>query len=109
MRKFLIDVNVPKDLWLLLKEEGFAFHCLHDIDREMPDREVVKLALKKGYIVVTCDKDFSVLQKLFPKLEVIIFQAKTQEIKDKKRIFLQVLKLLKKNPRLQFECTILKC
>ncbi len=109
MRKFLIDVNVPKDLWLLLKGEGFAFHCLHDIDREMPDYGVVQLALKKEYIVVTCDKDFAGLQKLSPKLEVIIFDAKTQETKNKTRVFLQVLRLLKKNPKLKFECTILKC
>lgn len=48
MPKFLLDVNVPKDIWLFLKKEGYFFECLHNIQRDMQDIDVAKLALKKN-------------------------------------------------------------
>lgn len=109
MRKFLIDVNVPKDVWSLLKQEGFFYKCLHDIDREMKDIEVVKSALKENYILITCDKDFAYLQPIFSKLDVIIFDSRTQETKNKVNVLRQVLKLIKENPELEIKCTLLRC
>ncbi len=109
MRKLLIDVNVPKALWLLLKKEKFSFICLHDLNREMDDINVVQLALKKKYIIVTSDKDFAGLQGIFPGLQVIIFHSTTQNVENKIFMLKKILNVLKKEPDFDFKCTILKC
>ena len=56
--KLLVDVGVGKavDLWLL--DHGYNTKSVRDIDPRMSDREILKIAVSEGRMVVTMDKDF---------------------------------------------------
>lgn len=109
MRKFLIDVNVPRDIWILLKERKLPYQCLHDIDREMDDVDIVTMALAKNLVLITCDKDFMGLHKARQNLDIIIFDAFGQSVERKVFVLEQFLDILQRDPMMNIGCTILKC
>lgn len=73
MLKFLIDHNVPKSVALFLKTRKFDVKLVKDVNSEMSDVQVVKLAVQEKRIILTNDKDFINLGVKYPKSDIILF------------------------------------
>ena len=74
--KFLVDAQLPKRLVRLLKEAGHeAIHTSQLPERNATtDSDIIVLATKEQYIVITKDEDFVnsyILRRLPPKLLLI--------------------------------------
>ncbi len=58
--KFLVDAQLPKPLAIWLKNKGFdAIHTL-DLPQQnlTDDMDIIKLSMKKQYIIISKDSDF---------------------------------------------------
>ena len=58
--KFIVDAQLPKPLAVWLKNKGFdAIHTL-DLPKQnlTDDMDIIKLSMKKQYIVISKDSDF---------------------------------------------------
>lgn len=58
--KFIVDAQLPKSLAAFLSRNGHeAFHTLELPDKnKTTDKQIIEIALKENYIVVTKDDDF---------------------------------------------------
>ena len=79
MPQFLVDHNVPIKVYHWLCREKFQTTYVADIDPEIPDREIAKIAEEGNFIVITNDRDFLDLSLLFPNLSVIVFAFRDQK------------------------------
>lgn len=59
--RFLVDVCVGKKVEDWLVENGFNVKTVRNINPQMKDREVLKIAVLEKRIVITMDKDFGEL------------------------------------------------
>lgn len=48
MFSFLIDHNVPKSVGLFLLRKKYNIKLVKDVDPEMPDMQVIKLAIEEN-------------------------------------------------------------
>ncbi len=88
--KFLIDAQLPPALKFVFLNRGYeAYHTL-DLPRQndTSDQEILVLAEKEGYVVITKDKDFynSFVLKHQPK-KLILVRVGNIRIKDLKAVF----------------------
>lgn len=67
--KFLADVNIPQSLIKTLETNGHYVFDLKKVKLEAPDTEVIAIAQREQYIILTRDKDFIALTQ-FPKYQV---------------------------------------
>jgi predicted nuclease of predicted toxin-antitoxin system len=88
--KFLIDAQLPPALKFVFSSRGYeACHTLDlPLKNDTPDQEIVALAEREGYIVITKDKDFynSFVLKHQPE-KLILVRVGNIRIKDLKAIF----------------------
>jgi predicted nuclease of predicted toxin-antitoxin system len=59
--KFLIDVGVGGGIEIYLREEGYDTKAVREIEPQMEDEEIIRLAVSENRMVVTMDKDFGEL------------------------------------------------
>lgn len=59
--KFLADVNIEKPVVDFLLNQGYDIKWIPDIDCEMVDEDLLKLANREKRILITNDKDFGEL------------------------------------------------
>ena len=73
--KFLLDENVPRSIKIyLLSEKGFDTTTIQDLKkRSVSNGEVAKLALKRKAIIITFDRDFTVLNEDLKRKSKIIY------------------------------------
>jgi predicted nuclease of predicted toxin-antitoxin system len=88
--KFLIDAQLPPALKFVFLDRGYeAYHTL-DLPRrnDTSDQEILVLAEKEKYVVITKDKDFynSFILKRQPQ-KLILVRVGNIRIKDLKAIF----------------------
>jgi predicted nuclease of predicted toxin-antitoxin system len=82
---FLVDVNLPE---IFPKSNADNFIYVFNVDRELSDSEIWKLALKENYIILTRDMDFYHRAKEsieFPK--IVIFRFGNLKLKQMKNYF----------------------
>ena len=56
--KFLHDVNVGTSVRRFLKEKRLNVESVVDLDPRMEDEDILRHALGKKQVLITCDKDF---------------------------------------------------
>lgn len=56
--RFLFDENIPRDLGLVVREEGHDVAFLIDFSPGIPDEEVLERATSERRVLVTEDSDF---------------------------------------------------
>lgn len=78
MFKFLIDHNVPKSVSVFLKNKKFDVKLVKEVDSEMTDLQVVKLARKEKRIIVSNDKDFIGLSVKYKAVDMVLFDYLNQ-------------------------------
>lgn len=59
--KLLADENVPGPLVHLLRSRGIDVKWIKEIERGMPDKQVVSLSAEEDRVIVSLDKDFGKL------------------------------------------------
>lgn len=94
MPSFVADVNVEKGVVEFLRSEGYDVKWIPDLNCEMDDENLLKLARKERRILVTNDKDFGELTFLQRKLSVgvILIRVKGQKTNVKVRLMRKVLR-----------------
>jgi len=70
--KFLLDENVPYSLYRFLKEQKYDVVRAQNIQRGLPDTELLKIAKNEDRILVTLDKDFARLYLLEPTTTIVL-------------------------------------
>ncbi len=78
MLKFLVDHNVPKSVSLFLMAKKYNVKLVKEVDPEMSDLQVVKLAIQDNRIVITNDKDFISLSVKYPNVNIVLFDYFSQ-------------------------------
>lgn len=78
MYRFLIDHNVPRKVGIFLRKQKFNVRFVQEINPEMSDIEVIKLASKENRIIISNDKDFMSLSFLYPDVNMILFSLISQ-------------------------------
>jgi predicted nuclease of predicted toxin-antitoxin system len=78
MLRFLVDHNVPKSVSVFLKKNKYDVLLVKEVNAEMKDTSVIKLALKEKRIVLSNDKDFLHLASRFTKADIILFDFLSQ-------------------------------
>lgn len=76
--KFLIDQNIPLGVVRFLQNKKYNCQLIKEIDPEISDHKIAKIASRENKILLTNDKDFIRLSSLFPKLVVVIFNFHDQ-------------------------------
>lgn len=62
--KFLVDENVPHSLIDFLKNQGYKIIDIKNSRyKGKSDDELLRLSERKGFIILTFDKDFLILKK----------------------------------------------
>lgn len=79
MFKFLVDHNVPKAVSVFLKRGKHDVRLVRDVDPEMPDLQIVALAIKDKRIIVSNDKDFINLAVKYSQVDMILFDYFSQQ------------------------------
>ncbi|MEO9868838.1 DUF5615 family PIN-like protein [Ekhidna sp.] len=100
--KFIIDENLPPDLTELFRSEGLESYHVNDIKAKKKQRvlddQLRRLAIQKGYIIVTKDDDFvrSYVSRKVPDKVVFIYGLEKKEslLSRMKEVIPQLLKLL---------------
>lgn len=59
--RLLVDVGVSKKVEEWLLNHGYDIKGVRDLDARMSDKEILKIAVSEGRMVVTMDKDFGEL------------------------------------------------
>ncbi|MGB9707638.1 MAG: DUF5615 family PIN-like protein [Microgenomates group bacterium] len=79
--KFLVDENVPHSLINFLKRKGHqVIDTKNSNYKGKGDLELLKISEKKGFIILTFDKDFLILKKKKSKFKCLILNLKTLDI-----------------------------
>lgn len=82
---FIVDVNLPE---IFPSSDTDNFIYIFNVDRQLPDSEIWKLAFKENYIILTRDMDFYHRAKEsieFPK--IIVFRFGNLKLKQMQKYF----------------------
>jgi len=91
--EFLADVNVERGMIQSLREYGYDTIWIAELNPEMTDEDILKLARDDKRILITNDKDFGELifyQKLLSR-GIILFRTKNLNSQEKIRILKNLL------------------
>jgi predicted nuclease of predicted toxin-antitoxin system len=72
MLKFLIDHNIPRSVGVFLKQKGYNVKLVKDVDPQMTDLQLLKVAKDEDRIVLSNDKDFITLSQKFRNVDMIL-------------------------------------
>ena len=77
--KIIADENIPRDVKEWLAKNGFNVISVSDINlRSDKDYAIAEYAARNGIAIITLDKDFALMYRMFQKgaLTIIIIRAK---------------------------------
>ena len=81
MIKIIIDMNLPPSLVSILENEGWeALHWSAIGDPGATDSEIMRYAMKGGYIVLTHDLDFGAILAATGWKTPSVIQIRTQDV-----------------------------
>jgi|SRR3989344_8313648 len=83
--KFLLDENIGKQVAHFLQNLGHTTFRVREINPEIPDYEVLNLAVSKNSILITSDKDFGelVFKEKQPHTGVILLRLDDESSSNK--------------------------
>jgi predicted nuclease of predicted toxin-antitoxin system len=79
LRPIIADENIPRDVKEWLAKNGFNVVSVSDINlRSGKDHAIAEYAARNGLAIITLDKDFALMYRMFQKgtLTIIIIRAK---------------------------------
>src|SRR3989344_954804 len=80
MIHFKLDENIPLQVGEVLEKRGFNVSSVFSEKISgIKDNELLRLCIRKEYVLVTLDKDFTMVQK--PHEGIIVFRLRQQGVK----------------------------
>lgn len=80
MVHFKLDENVPLQIGEVLKKQGFSVSSVFsERISGIKDKELLRLCIRKEFVLITLDKDFTFVNK--PHEGIIVFRLKSQGVK----------------------------
>lgn len=91
--KFLVDVGVSKKVERWLLNNGYNIKSVRDINPRMLDKEILKIAVSEGRMVITMDKDFGelVYNSDLPHAGVLLLRLEGARSDEKVKILEKIL------------------
>jgi predicted nuclease of predicted toxin-antitoxin system len=91
--KFLVDVGVSKKVERWLIDNGYNIKSVRDINPKMIDKEILKIAVSEGRMVITMDKDFGelVYNSGLPHAGVLLLRLEGARSDEKVKIIEEIL------------------
>ncbi len=91
--KFLVDVGVSKKVERWLQNNGYNIKSVRDINPRMIDKEISKIAVSEGRMVITMDKDFGelVYNSGLPHAVVLLLRLEGARSDEKVKIVEKIL------------------
>lgn len=90
--KLLVDANAPRSLVEELRQAGYDVAWIREINKAMPDPEIVDLAAREDRVIVTADKGFSALVFYSGKHCPGIILSRVQNLVHRNHRILSILK-----------------
>lgn len=102
----LADENIPFEITRSLREQGFKVTSIYETSRGISDEQVIELALKYDYLLLTEDKDFGewVFAHHAKGLSVLFLRYSVDELQDITQALIYLLK--NQTPERPFFATI---
>lgn len=93
--RFLVDLNVGKQVEEWLKSQGYDVKSVRDIDPKAEDETILCTAAVEKRIVVTMDKDFGMLVYRFkiPCFGVLLLRLEEATAAEKIQVISRILRL----------------
>jgi predicted nuclease of predicted toxin-antitoxin system len=90
----LADENIPFEITKSLREQGFEVTSIYETARGISDEQIIELALKHDYLLLTEDKDFGewVFAHHAKGLSVLFLRYSFDELQDIKLALIYLLK-----------------
>jgi predicted nuclease of predicted toxin-antitoxin system len=90
----LADENIPFEITKSLREQGFEVTSIYETARGLSDEQVIEIALKYDYLLLTEDKDFGewVFAHHAKGLSVLFLRYSFDELPDITRALIYLLK-----------------
>lgn len=90
----LADENIPFEITKSLREQGFEVTSIYETSRGISDEQVIELALKYDYLLLTEDKDFGewVFAHHAMGLSVLFLRYSVDELQDITQALIYLLK-----------------
>lgn len=90
----LADENIPIEITKSLREQGFEVTSIYETARGISDEQVIEIALKYDYLLLTEDKDFGewVFAHHAKGLSVLFLRYSFDELHDITRALIYLLK-----------------
>ena len=91
--KVLVDMGVGTKVARVLVQAGHDVKTVRELDRTMPDDEILALATRESRVVVTMDKDFGelVFREKQPHAGVLLLRAEASNGTEKARIVSEIV------------------
>ena len=73
---FLADENVPRPIIARLRADGFSVDAIFETAAGIPDEDVLAVASRRGFILITQDQDFGELAivRQLPVVGIILLE-----------------------------------
>lgn len=94
--KFIADINIPQLLSRQLTDSGHDVLDIKKHNLRISDLKIIKIAQKQSRVILTRDKDFTVLAQ-FPKYQVPIIAIRLIDQTTARYITNKVLEFIKNN------------
>jgi len=70
--RLLADENIPRTVVTQLRRKGYDIVSAWELEPDMSDEEVIKLAIRESRIIITFDKDFERIALTKPNITGVI-------------------------------------
>jgi predicted nuclease of predicted toxin-antitoxin system len=90
----LADENIPFEITKSLREQGYEVTSIYETSRGISDEQVIELALKYDYLLLTEDKDFGewVFAHHAKGLSVLFLRYSVDELQEITQALIYLLK-----------------
>ena len=91
--RLLLDENIGLKVYRELWSRGYHVQSVLAERRGASDKEVVELAIRRGKIIVTMDKDFGYLAQAYRPPGVVILRLRDPRVPNRIKAILKALQL----------------
>ena len=91
--RLLLDENIGLRVYQELRKQGYHVQSVIVEHRGASDEEVIEMAINRGKIIVTMDKDFGYLAQAYRPLGVVILRLRDPRIPNRLKAILRALRL----------------
>lgn len=76
----MLDVNIPIRIFHFLEKEGYNSFLVKDINPNFSDKKILSYADENEMVIITSNKDFSLLGQHHPHFGIILLRARSQKV-----------------------------